>query len=189
MRDPTQCSRGRADDDFIKQKKKNHSFSSLCGSRRTQRCAWILLGVAVPPKAVRRRAPELPRTLQNQALELHVLFLHNQRELPRCAHSRRQTLHDRLDMDPSRSDENSADRPMPSPTATATAAAPNGASRDGRLSSTDATPRSRSRPRPRPRRSSRDAARVRVKNRRLEYLRRNPAYIESSDREFASALR
>ncbi|CAK7204256.1 hypothetical protein SEUCBS139899_007011 [Sporothrix eucalyptigena] len=46
--------------------------------------------------------------------------------------------------------------------------------------------RSPSQPRPRPDRSADEARRVRVKNRRLEYLRRNPAYLASSDREFVN---
>ncbi|EFX05044.1 hypothetical protein CMQ_5306 [Grosmannia clavigera kw1407] len=36
-----------------------------------------------------------------------------------------------------------------------------------------------SQPRPRPSRSPRQAARIRVQNRRLEYLRRNPSYVEN----------
>ncbi|KAL1894372.1 hypothetical protein Sste5346_005872 [Sporothrix stenoceras] len=43
-----------------------------------------------------------------------------------------------------------------------------------------------SRPRPRPDRSSEQARRVQTKNRRLEFLRRNPDYLSSSDREFAN---
>ncbi|CAK7223119.1 hypothetical protein SBRCBS47491_005093 [Sporothrix bragantina] len=43
-----------------------------------------------------------------------------------------------------------------------------------------------SQPRPRPDRSANDAQRVRVRNRRLEYLRRNPSYLASSDREFVN---
>ncbi|KJR89685.1 uncharacterized protein SPSK_06599 [Sporothrix schenckii 1099-18] len=43
-----------------------------------------------------------------------------------------------------------------------------------------------SQPRPRPDRSSEQARRVRTKNRRLEFLRRHPEYLASSDREFAN---
>ncbi|OAA63506.1 hypothetical protein SPI_03669 [Niveomyces insectorum RCEF 264] len=42
-----------------------------------------------------------------------------------------------------------------------------------------------SQPRPRPSRSPQAAERIRVRNRRLEYLRRHPDYLTSSDREFA----
>lgn len=45
---------------------------------------------------------------------------------------------------------------------------------------------SASQPRPRPDRSSEQARRVQTKNRRLEFLRRNPEYLSSSDREFAN---
>ncbi|KAJ4422405.1 hypothetical protein N0V82_002961 [Gnomoniopsis sp. IMI 355080] len=47
------------------------------------------------------------------------------------------------------------------------------------------TPNSFSRPRPRPPRSPSQAARIRVQNRRREYLERNPKYFTSSEQEFA----
>ncbi|CAK7270112.1 hypothetical protein SEPCBS119000_003920 [Sporothrix epigloea] len=40
--------------------------------------------------------------------------------------------------------------------------------------------------RPRPDLSAENARRVRVRNRRLEYLRRNPGYLQSRDREFVN---
>ncbi|CAK7263670.1 hypothetical protein SEPCBS57363_000688 [Sporothrix epigloea] len=43
-----------------------------------------------------------------------------------------------------------------------------------------------SQPRPRPGLSVEDGRRVRVRNRRLEYLRRNPGYLKSRDREFVT---
>ncbi|CAK7240316.1 MAG: hypothetical protein STHCBS139747_001754 [Sporothrix thermara] len=43
-----------------------------------------------------------------------------------------------------------------------------------------------SQPRPRPDRSADEARRICVRNRRLEYLRRNPGYLSSSDREFVN---
>ncbi|CAK7563905.1 MAG: hypothetical protein SEPTF4163_001787 [Sporothrix epigloea] len=43
-----------------------------------------------------------------------------------------------------------------------------------------------SQPRPRPGLSVEDGRRVRVRNRRLEYLRRNPDYLQSRDREFVN---
>ncbi|EPE04080.1 coiled-coil domain-containing protein [Ophiostoma piceae UAMH 11346] len=44
------------------------------------------------------------------------------------------------------------------------------------------------RPQPRPGRPPQEIRRIRTKNRRLEYLRRNPSYLESSDREFVSGF-
>ncbi|CAK7235178.1 hypothetical protein SCUCBS95973_009181 [Sporothrix curviconia] len=43
-----------------------------------------------------------------------------------------------------------------------------------------------SQPRPRPGRSADEARRIRIRNRRLEYLRQNPSYLASSDREFVN---
>ncbi|KUI64150.1 hypothetical protein VM1G_10926 [Cytospora mali] len=42
-----------------------------------------------------------------------------------------------------------------------------------------------SRPRPRPQRSPEQAAKIRVQNRRREYLLKNPGYLESAEHEFA----
>ncbi|KAK3943964.1 putative coiled-coil domain-protein [Diplogelasinospora grovesii] len=50
------------------------------------------------------------------------------------------------------------------------------------------SPSSFSRPRPRPPRSIAAAARIRVQNRRREYLERNPSYFESSEHELAAPL-
>ncbi|KAJ4386170.1 hypothetical protein N0V93_009063 [Gnomoniopsis smithogilvyi] len=47
------------------------------------------------------------------------------------------------------------------------------------------TPNSFSRPRPRPQRSPSQAARIRVQNRRREYLEKNPKYFTSAEQEFA----
>lgn len=44
---------------------------------------------------------------------------------------------------------------------------------------------SRPRPRPLPQRSPEQAARIRVQNRRREYLRKNPSYFGSAEHELA----
>lgn len=78
-------------------------------------------------------------------------------------------------------------RPLPNKSFTLTTSQPHKHRQDMDLPSAPAMPTTSSlRPRPRPDRSSEDAARVRVKNRRLEFLRRNPDYLASSDREFAN---
>jgi hypothetical protein len=46
-------------------------------------------------------------------------------------------------------------------------------------------PSTSSRPNPRPPRSQAEVTRIRVKNRRREYLERNPAYFKSAEHEFA----
>ncbi|CAN8100045.1 unnamed protein product [Discula destructiva] len=48
-----------------------------------------------------------------------------------------------------------------------------------------ATPNSFSRPRPLPQRSPSQTAKIRVQNRRREYLERNPSYFTSAEQEFA----
>ncbi|ROW10409.1 hypothetical protein VMCG_01742 [Cytospora schulzeri] len=52
-------------------------------------------------------------------------------------------------------------------------------------SSLPASPDAFSRPRPRPQRSPEQAARIRVQNRRREYLQKNPSYFDSVEHEFA----
>jgi FtsZ-interacting cell division protein ZipA len=47
------------------------------------------------------------------------------------------------------------------------------------------TPLPLSRPNPRPPRSQEEIAKIRVKNRRREYLERNPAYFQEAEHEFA----
>ncbi|KXX78847.1 Coiled-coil domain-containing protein 97 [Madurella mycetomatis] len=59
-----------------------------------------------------------------------------------------------------------------------------------RFDSPPATPDSDSfsKPRPRPPKSPAHSARIRVQNRRREYLQRHPSYLQSSEHEFADPL-